>query len=265
VTSGPNKYKFTGKERDTETGLDYFGARYYGSNMGRFMSPDSLPSSAKPNDPQTWNRYSYVLNRPTVAIDPDGQATLLVIVDTSVNSRSSQTFIVDKNGTVRGSYFTLSRGSSHDRTKTGADTPFGKYKVTGTEGGKENSKLGVAYGTGKVRLEGIEGEIADTGRTDIRIHGGGTKLGEHAYDANQGLVPTAGCVRAENADVNEMIGTIKALGKEGDPVDYAFVGDETYLRELGNGENEDLGQAWRAVAPQEESGPGRLPEKEEPK
>ena len=38
--SDTNRYKFTGKERDTETGLDYFGARYYGSNMGRWMSPD---------------------------------------------------------------------------------------------------------------------------------------------------------------------------------------------------------------------------------
>jgi RHS repeat-associated protein len=34
-------YKFTGKERDAESGLDYFGARYYGSNMGRWMSPDN--------------------------------------------------------------------------------------------------------------------------------------------------------------------------------------------------------------------------------
>jgi len=33
-------YRYTGKERDTESGLDYFGARYYGSNMGRWMSPD---------------------------------------------------------------------------------------------------------------------------------------------------------------------------------------------------------------------------------
>jgi RHS repeat-associated protein len=31
---------FTGKERDTETGLDYFGARYYGSSLARFVSPD---------------------------------------------------------------------------------------------------------------------------------------------------------------------------------------------------------------------------------
>jgi RHS repeat-associated protein len=35
-----NHYKFTGKERDAESGLDYFGARYYASSMGRFMSPD---------------------------------------------------------------------------------------------------------------------------------------------------------------------------------------------------------------------------------
>jgi RHS repeat-associated protein len=35
-----NNYKFTGKERDSETGLDYFGARYYGSNMGRWILPD---------------------------------------------------------------------------------------------------------------------------------------------------------------------------------------------------------------------------------
>ena len=34
--------RYTGKERDTESGLDYFGARYYGSSMGRFMSPDPL-------------------------------------------------------------------------------------------------------------------------------------------------------------------------------------------------------------------------------
>ncbi len=36
-------HKFTGKERDTETGLDYFGGRYYASNMGRWMSPDWSP------------------------------------------------------------------------------------------------------------------------------------------------------------------------------------------------------------------------------
>jgi RHS repeat-associated protein len=59
--------KFTGKERDSESGLDYFGARYCGSTMGRFMSPDwSAKAQAVPNsdlsNPQSLNLYSYVNN-----------------------------------------------------------------------------------------------------------------------------------------------------------------------------------------------------------
>ncbi len=47
----------SGKERDTESGLDYFGARYYASNMGRFQSPDSAWGLATSlASPQTWNQ-----------------------------------------------------------------------------------------------------------------------------------------------------------------------------------------------------------------
>src|SRR5205807_8605736 len=67
-----NHYKFTGKERDSETGLDYFGARYLSNSMGRFVTPDPLLNSGKPWDPQSWNRYSYVLNNPLRYTDPTG-------------------------------------------------------------------------------------------------------------------------------------------------------------------------------------------------
>jgi RHS repeat-associated protein len=68
---------FTGKERDTESGLDYFGARYYASNMGRWISPDwSKSPEAVPyaslRDPQSLNLYSYVSNNPLKQRDPDG-------------------------------------------------------------------------------------------------------------------------------------------------------------------------------------------------
>jgi RHS repeat-associated protein len=68
---------FTGKERDTESGNDYFGARYYASSMGRFMSPDwsakvTPVPYAKLSDPQSLNLYAYVGNNPMTRFDPDG-------------------------------------------------------------------------------------------------------------------------------------------------------------------------------------------------
>ncbi len=67
----------TGKEHDSESGNDYFEARYYSSAMGRFMSPDwsakVMPVPyAKLDDPQSLNLYSYVENNPLARIDPDG-------------------------------------------------------------------------------------------------------------------------------------------------------------------------------------------------
>jgi RHS repeat-associated protein len=67
-----NHYKFTGKERDSETGLDYFGARYYAGAMGRFITPDPLMASGHVSDPQSWNRYTYTLNNPLRYTDPTG-------------------------------------------------------------------------------------------------------------------------------------------------------------------------------------------------
>jgi RHS repeat-associated protein len=75
--STTNHYKFTGKERDAESGLDYFGARYYASNMGRWMSPDWSAKEdpvpyAKLDDPQSLNLYGYVGNNPLARADADG-------------------------------------------------------------------------------------------------------------------------------------------------------------------------------------------------
>lgn len=66
-------HKFTGKERDSESNLDNFGARYNSSTLGRFMSPDpSGIALANPTDPQELNLYSYVRNNPLTLIDPTG-------------------------------------------------------------------------------------------------------------------------------------------------------------------------------------------------
>jgi RHS repeat-associated protein len=70
------RQKFIQKERDIETGLDFFGARYYGNTQGRFISPDPLLSSGRPDHPQTWNHYSYTLNNPLTLVDPTGLFTI---------------------------------------------------------------------------------------------------------------------------------------------------------------------------------------------
>ncbi len=91
----PQKYvgdavrqKFNGKERDAESGFDYFGARYYASLQGRFTSCDPALTSGNVADPQTWNRYSYVLNNPLILIDPDG----LYVFDRKVSTEEQERF-----------------------------------------------------------------------------------------------------------------------------------------------------------------------------
>ncbi|MFN8000176.1 MAG: RHS repeat-associated core domain-containing protein [Acidobacteriota bacterium] len=66
------RQKFTGYERDGETGLDFAEARYCSSVQGRFTSLDPLMASAQVANPQTWNRYTYALNNPLRNVDPDG-------------------------------------------------------------------------------------------------------------------------------------------------------------------------------------------------
>lgn len=68
--------KFTGKERDAETGLDYFGARYFSGAQGRFTSPDAPFADQHINSPQTWNLYIYGRDNPLRYVDENGQASV---------------------------------------------------------------------------------------------------------------------------------------------------------------------------------------------
>jgi RHS repeat-associated protein len=96
LSNDSNRYKFTGKERDGETNLDYFGARFFVSSLGRFANPDyddeddgpvSIPFY-NPSNPQSLNLYNYARNNPTSNSDPDGH-------DCVVQTRTS-----DKTETV---------------------------------------------------------------------------------------------------------------------------------------------------------------------
>ncbi len=79
-TQAPQPKRFAGKERDTETGWDYFGARYYGSKIGRFTTVDPVYTwQENLVDPQRWNRYAYARNNPLRYVDPDGKVPILAV------------------------------------------------------------------------------------------------------------------------------------------------------------------------------------------
>lgn len=95
----------TGKERDTESGNDYFEARYYSSAMGRFLSPDwsakvePVPYS-KLDDPQSLNLYAYVQNNPLTRFDVDGHDFIILNDSQAVHGEGHNAAIVgnDKSG-----------------------------------------------------------------------------------------------------------------------------------------------------------------------
>jgi RHS repeat-associated protein len=127
------KQKFTGKERDVETGLDYFGARYLSSAQGRFTSPDwsekpqAIPYADLTN-PQTLNLYSYVVNNPLNRTDPLGH-NWFYIDDKWQWHRGKEYTYTDSGGdshTVKSNYTGLLVAQANGTNANGATT----YKLT---------------------------------------------------------------------------------------------------------------------------------------
>ncbi|MCI0563542.1 MAG: RHS repeat-associated core domain-containing protein [Nitrososphaera sp.] len=81
----------TGKERDDETGLDFFGARYYASTQGRFTSADNFLNDTHVYDPASWNLYVYVRNNPLRYVDPTGEE----IFSTNLSDDEEKKLIAD--------------------------------------------------------------------------------------------------------------------------------------------------------------------------
>ena len=134
-------HKFTGYERDSETGLDNAQARYYGSSMGHFMIPDPDNAGAVDENPQSWNGYAYVGNNPLSLTDRFGLAFWVCISDGNggqncTQYENDQDFYRD----AAASHATLSGGNIYTKDVNGNSVQVGTYQHYGSG---SDSTLGV--------------------------------------------------------------------------------------------------------------------------
>ena len=144
--SGPGadatEQHFTGKERDAESGLDYFPARYLGSSMGRWLSPDIVGGDF--SNPQSLNRYAYVLNNPLALIDSlgfDAQQACVTATDKSGSSTTCQ------STTQSASVAPYASGQAFGGADCGTCDNFGPVSID------ENSTPSLAGGAAQTALD----------------------------------------------------------------------------------------------------------------
>ena len=113
-------HKYAGKERDAESGLDWFEARYLSSAQGRFTSPDDPLADQSASDPQSWNLYSYVRNNPLVNVDPSGQDCI-----TTSNQTDKSVSVTVASGTCNGNVGTYVSGTVNTSSLTYNGTSVG--------------------------------------------------------------------------------------------------------------------------------------------
>jgi RHS repeat-associated protein len=170
----------TQKERDSETGLDYFLARYYSSTQGRFTSVDPGQEGAREPDPQSWNGYAYTGGNPINRIDPDGKKYL--VCDT--NGKNCQEvgdedfYTYRRNDTKNGFTYTGSRDFfEYGQIKTSDGTVVGTYVQisidTDTPAGEQRAKIFEL----RRQTAPIPGAVMDFFEISVELGTGGGLLG----------------------------------------------------------------------------------------
>ena len=197
------RFTFTGKERDEETGFSYFGARYMDHElMTMWLSVDPMADKYPSMSP-----YHYCHWNPIVMVDYDGRWDIKVTAYKDRGKCAYATFVVyDKNQNEIYRTIVKVQGTSHkkndykprDRHKKNADTPTGKYKI------KMWKKMSpsVSYGPNPALILEYEGgECTPQERNDIHVHGGRQ---EGEYKGRQYLSSTYGCFRIKDEDLVEL-------------------------------------------------------------
>jgi RHS repeat-associated protein len=175
----PQNYKFEGKERDTETGNDDFGARYYNSRLGRWLSADwsSVPAPvpyANLTNPQTLNLYAMARDNPETFADLDGHdccdlADIINFVGGFANALGSDNLA----------------GAGRQQQNTTA--------------GQAGQKLGDAVATVQGGVETLIGTVGEAGGIALDVTGVGALVGVPANVVSAGVIAHGAATSAEGA------------------------------------------------------------------
>ena len=171
----PN-YEFTGKERDSESGLDNFGKRYNSSQYGRFMSPDPIFYQVSMlADPQQWNEYAYVRNNPLSLVDPTGEAIELTCQDTGLDKCEAERqkelqALEDAVGKQAGAYLYENKVTTTDANGNSATNYYVGVYTNGPNGN------GPAFQDINAVSNAIGGIISDSRVAELNVVPGGTTI-----------------------------------------------------------------------------------------
>jgi len=165
-----NSHKFTGHERDNETGLDYMLARYYSpAATFRFLTVDPVfRPSRNLYEPQRWNRYVYSLNNPMRYIDPDGRDAVTTVDHTNKTVKVTVNVLLEGGTPAQAEKFqndaNAKWGGNKEFTAKDGSTWTMQVQVNATN---DPSKFSEADGVNTVK-------VGDSGETEMSDHNKGT-------------------------------------------------------------------------------------------
>jgi RHS repeat-associated protein len=222
-TADTIRKKFTSYERDIELDLDFAQARYYNFNHGRFTSSDPLLSSGRVEDPQTWNRYAYVLNNPLYYIDPDGLYECMGTKDQCTAFRDTLANAKAKLASIEKVY---GKDSDEYKKTERALNAYGCESVGGNCVDANGKTITDANGKAVKDTSGIvidfnfAGDGANTSLNGKIINISFTKNFSGSEPLYQGLVGNEG---SNAADAQDFLATGKSVSQYQTEYDSAFV------------------------------------------
>ena len=193
-------YLFNAKEFGEETGMYYYGARYYEPRLSLWMSTDPRSEEA----PEA-SSYTYSHNAPTGSVDFDGKWDIKVSASSDRANHPYAIYAVyDRNGNLIYKTIVKVLGSYRKRNSSNADTPQGKYKILGWK--KTGTKRYPTISFGPNDLLALEYQGGEGGyRQGMHTHGGRRQKPD--------LMGTHGCMRMADADIKELKEIVTQLEK----------------------------------------------------